>query len=32
MADTTYCGPPFVFILEDSVIYPKVNRGFYVLC
>ena len=26
--DTTYCGPPFVFILEDSSIYPKVKRCF----
>ncbi len=23
LADTTYCGPPFVFMLEDISIYPK---------
>jgi hypothetical protein len=28
MADTTYCGSPFVFILEDISIYPKVKRCF----
>lgn len=32
LADTTYCGSPFVFMLEDISIYPKVKRCFYVLC
>ena len=32
MADTIYCGPPFVFMFEDISIYPKAKIYFYLLC